>query len=188
MSLDTLKDRLPDYAKDLRLNLSAIAATAGLTPQQLWGAVLASAIAARNADVIAAAGAEAGKHLDAAALGAAKAAAAIMGMNNIYYRFTHLVASKDYASMPARLRMNAIANPGVAKLDFELWSLAVSAINGCGMCIDAHEREVLAKGATKDMVQNVVRIAAIIHGVAATLEAEAVLAGVADAAETNAAA
>jgi alkyl hydroperoxide reductase subunit D len=177
MSLDALKDRLPDYAKDLRLNLSAIATTAGLTPQQLWGTVLASAIAARNAEVTAAAAAEAARHLDGAALWAAKAAAAIMGMNNIYYRFTHLVASKDYASMPARLRMNVIANPGVAKLDFELWSLAVSAINGCGMCIDSHEREVLAKGATKDMVQNVVRIASIVHAVAATLDAEAAIAG-----------
>ena len=176
MSFDALKDRLPDYAKDLRLNLTAIATTAGLTPQQLWGTVLASAIAARNPAVLEAAAAEAGKHLDAAALNAAKAAAAIMGMNNIYYRFTHLVASKDYATMPARLRMNVIANPGVAKLDFELWSLAVSAINGCGMCIEAHEREVLGKGATKEMVQNVVRIAAIVHGVAAALEAEAIFA------------
>jgi alkyl hydroperoxide reductase subunit D len=177
MSIDALKDRLPDYAKDLRLNLSGIAATPGLTPQQLWGAALASAIASRNGEVTAAVAAQARAQLDPAAFQAAQAAAAIMAMNNIYYRFTHLVASKDYATMPARLRMNVIANPGVPKLDFELWSLAVSAINGCGMCIDAHEREVLAKGATKEMVQNIVRIAAIIHAVAVTLEAEATLGG-----------
>jgi lipoyl-dependent peroxiredoxin subunit D len=175
MSIESLKNRLPDYAKDMRLNLGGIATTPGLTPQQLWGAALASAIAARNAEVTAAVAAEARAHLDAAAFQAAEAAAAIMAMNNIYYRFTHLVASKDYASMPARLRMNVIANPGVDKLDFELWSLAVSAINGCGMCIDAHEREVLGKGATKEMVQNIVRIAAIIHGVAVTLDAESAL-------------
>jgi alkyl hydroperoxide reductase subunit D len=177
MSIDTLKDRLPDYAKDLRLNLSGIAATPGLTPQQLWGTVLASAIASRNGAVIEAAAGEARKHLDGTGVAAVQAAAAIMAMNNIYYRFVHLVAAKDYASMPAKLRMNVIANPGAPKLDFELWSLAVSAINGCGKCIDSHEREVLGKGATKEMVQNIVRIAAIIHAVAVTIESEDALAG-----------
>jgi alkyl hydroperoxide reductase subunit D len=176
MSIESLKNRLPDYAKDLRLNLAGIATTPGLTPQQLWGAALASAIAGRNGEVIAAVAADARAHLDGAAFQAAQGAAAVMAMNNIYYRFTHLVASKDYASMPARLRMNVIANPGVARLDFELWSLAVSAINGCGMCIDAHEREVLGKGATKEMVQNVVRIAAIVHAVSVTLAGENALA------------
>ena len=81
-----------------------------------------------------------------AALGAAKAAAAIMAMNNIYYRFVHLVSAPDYKSMPAKLRMNVIGRPGVEKTDFELWSLAVSAINGCGMCVDAHERELRKAG------------------------------------------
>ncbi len=179
MSIDALKARLPDYARDLRLNLSAIAATPGLTPQQLWGTALASAIASRNGEVIAAVAAEARAHLDATAFQAAQAAAAIMAMNNIYYRFTHLVGSREYAAMPARLRMSVIASPGVPRLDFELWSLAVSAINGCGLCIDAHEREVLAKGVSRESVQNVVRIAAIIHAVAATLGGEDAVQGAA---------
>lgn len=171
MSIEALKARLPEHAKDLRLNLAAIAATPGLTAQQLWGTALASAIAARNGEVIAAVAAEARPHLDEAAFKAAQAAAAVMAMNNVYYRFTHLVTNKDYAAMPARLRMGVIANPGVPKLDFELWSLAVSAINGCGACMDAHEREVLAKGAGKEAVQNVVRIAAVIHAAAVALDA-----------------
>ena len=129
-------------------------------------------IASRNAVVRAAVLAEARARLSPQALDAAKAAAAIMGMNNVYYRFTHLVSSADYRTMPAKLRMNVIGNPGVDKLDFELWSLAVSAINGCGMCLDAHEKEVLAKGAGRETVQNVVRIASVIHGVAVALEAE----------------
>ena len=66
---------------------------------------------------------------------AARAAAAIMGMNNIYYRFLHLVEDAEYQTMPARLRMNVIGNPGIDKLDFELLSLAVSAVNGCGLCV-----------------------------------------------------
>lgn len=177
MSIDALKSRLPEYAKDLKLNLSGLPNTPGLTEQQLWGTLLASAIASRNAEVTAAIAEEAGRHLSEPADQAAKAAAAITGMNNIYYRFTHLIGNKDYAGMPAKLRMNVIANPGVDRVDFELWSLAVSIINGCGKCIDAHEREVLGKGLSKEAVQNVARIAAVVHAVAATLEAESALAG-----------
>ncbi|HSK40737.1 MAG TPA: carboxymuconolactone decarboxylase family protein [Arenibaculum sp.] len=176
MPLDALKARLPDYAKDLRLNLSGVFNGTNLTPVQAWGTAVASAIASRNPDVIREITAEARQHLDETALAGAKAAAAIMGMNNIYYRFVHLSSTTDYAQMPARLRMNVIANPGVDKLDFELWSLAVSAVNGCGMCIESHEREVVKKGAGKEAVQDTVRIAAVIHAVAVTLDAEAELA------------
>ncbi|HEV7370205.1 carboxymuconolactone decarboxylase family protein [Arenibaculum sp.] len=172
MSIDALKARLPDYAKDLRLNLSNVFNSTNLTPQQVWGTAVASAIAARNADLVRAVTAAAADHLDETALNAAKAAAAVMGMNNIYYRFVHLSSTTDYAQMPARLRMNVIGNPGVDKLDFELWSLAVSAVNGCGMCIESHEREVVKKGAGKEAVQDTVRIASVIHAVAVTLDAE----------------
>ena len=65
-----------------------------------------------------------------------------MGMNNIYYRFLHLVEDGEYQTMPARLRMNIIGNPGIDKLDFELLSLAVSAVNGCGLCVTSHEKQV----------------------------------------------
>ncbi len=61
-----------------------------------------------------------------------------MAMNNVYYRFTHLAGNQEYRNMPAKLRMNVIGATGIDKIDFELFSLAVSAINGCGMCIDAH--------------------------------------------------
>lgn len=172
MSLETLKARLPDYAKDLRLNLGTVLSAPGLTPRQTWGAALATAIAARNPEVIAAIEAEVAQHLDPATMNAARAAAAIMSMTNIYYRFTHLVSAKDYASMPAKLRMTVVANPGVDAVDFELWSLAVSAVNGCGQCIDAHERQLSAKGVSHETVQNIVRIAAVVHAVAVTLGAE----------------
>jgi alkyl hydroperoxide reductase subunit D len=177
MSIDALKSRLPDYAKDLKLNLSGLPNTPGLTPQQLWGTMLAAAVASRNGEVIAAIAEEARSHLSEPAQQAAKAAAAVTSMNNVYYRFTHLVGNKDYAGMPAKLRMNVLANPGVDKVDFELWSLAVSAVNGCGACIDAHEREVIGKGLTKDAVQNAVRIAAVLYAVSTALEAETALAG-----------
>ncbi len=172
MSLEALKARLPDYAKDLKLNLSTLAAEPSLTQQQRAGAFVASALASRNSGVTAAVIGEFGTQLSPEALTAAKAAASIMAMNNVYYRFTHLVAAPDYKTMPAKLRMNVLAKPGVEKADFELWSIAVSAINGCGMCLDSHERIVRGQGVSSEAVQTVVRIAAVVHAVAATLDGE----------------
>jgi lipoyl-dependent peroxiredoxin subunit D len=176
MSLDALRGRIPDYAKDLRLNIGSLASEPGLTEQQRAGTFIASALASRNAEVSRALVAEFAPKLSAEALEAAKAAAAIMAMNNVYYRFTHLVGG-EYPKLPARLRMNVMAKPGVDKVDFELWSLAVSAINGCGMCMEAHERVVLGAGLTREQVQTAVRIAAVVHAVAATLDGEDALAG-----------
>ena len=175
MSIATLKNKIPDYAKDIKLNLSSLASDETLTTQQLWGTFLASAIATGNATVIAAIEAEAADNLSAQALDAAKSAAAIMGMNNIYYRFAHIATNKEYQSMPAKLRMNVIGNPGVEKLDFELWSLAVSAINGCGMCIDAHESVLRKEGLTSSDVQTAVRVAATVNAVATVIATEEAL-------------
>ena len=119
---------------------------------------------------------EFGPQLSAEALSAAKAAAAVMGMNNVYYRFTHLVGG-DYHKLPAKLRMNVMAKPGVEKVDFELWSLAVSAVNGCGMCMESHEKVVRHGGLSSEQVQAAARIAAVVHAVAAVLDGEDALAG-----------
>ncbi|TCZ56322.1 carboxymuconolactone decarboxylase family protein [Roseicella aquatilis] len=175
MSLEALRNALPDYAKDQKLNLGSLSTEPVLTEQQRAGCFVASALATRNATVIREIVGEFGPTLSPEALTAAKAAASIMGMNNIYYRFTHLVQG-DYAQMPAKLRMNVMAKPGVDKADFELWSLAVSAINGCGMCMESHEKVVLQHGLGKEQVQAAVRIAAVVHATAVTLDAETALA------------
>lgn len=177
MSIESLKQRLPEYAKDQRLNLSSLAAEPALTEQQRAGTFIASALASRNAEVLAAVIGEFGPKLAPEALEAAKAAASIMAMNNIYYRFTHLVSAPEYRTMPAKLRMNVMAKPGVDKADFELWSLAVSAINGCGTCVDSHEKTARQHGLSPEAVQAAVRIAAVVHAVAATLDGEAVIGG-----------
>ncbi|MCC6470635.1 MAG: carboxymuconolactone decarboxylase family protein [Alphaproteobacteria bacterium] len=174
MSIDSLKSALPDYAKDIKLNLSAIASDPSLGDQRLWGTLLASALATRQPQVIAAIEAEARTRMSPEAINAAKAAHAVMAMNNVYYRFAHLVAAKDYATLPARLRMNVMANPGVEKADFELWSLAVSAINGCGKCMDSHEAELRKHGLAPQEIQTAVRAAAVVHAVAAVLDGEQV--------------
>lgn len=178
MSIETLKDSLGDYAKDIKLNLSNVLTTDGapeLSQNQIYGIALASAYATKNAVVIAAVSGEVAATLTEAEVNAAKAAASIMGMNNVYYRFVHLVGDKDYSALPAKLRMNIIGNPGIAKVDFELYSLAVSAINGCGMCMEAHVHEVIKAGISKLGVQSSIRIAAVVNAAAqaeflATLE------------------
>ena len=172
MSIDALKDALPDYAKDIRLNLGSLTTEPALTEEQRAGTFIVAALAARNPLVTRAIEATFAPNLSPEALTAARAAAAIMAMNNVYYRFTHLVGG-DYQTMPARLRMNVMARPGVDKATFELWSLAVSAINGCGTCLQSHEKAVRQHGLSAEQVQAAVRIAAVVHAAAAVLDGEA---------------
>lgn len=173
MSLDTIKDRLPDYARDLKLNLSSVLTpqgAPGLTETQIAAVALSTAIASRNMELARAVENWVHDKLDEKTLNAARAAAAIMGQNNVYYRFLHLVEDREYQTMPARLRMNVIGNPGIDKLDFELLSLAVSAVNGCGLCVTAHEKQLRSGGISRESIQSAVRIASVIHAVAGVLE------------------
>jgi alkyl hydroperoxide reductase subunit D len=176
MPLEALANRVPQPARDLKQNLASVGTSTALTEQQLWGAVYASALAARTASVITVVAAEAAQHLSPAAIEAAKAAHAIMAMNNIYYRSLHMIHDEAIYKMPARLRMTVIGNPGVDKLDFELWELAVSAVNGCDTCLKAHVKGILDGGGTREQIQEAIRVAAIVHAVAATLEGEEALA------------
>ena len=176
MDLTTIRNLIPEHAKDLRLNIATVLSSEGapgLSETQILATAVAAGIAARNSTLLREIETLAAAKLDAAQLHAARAAASIMGMNNVYYRFTHLVGNDEYAKLPARLRMNVIANPGVDKTDFELYSLAVSAINGCGACLAAHERVVRKAGMSAEGVQSAVRIAAVIHGIAVALESQA---------------
>ncbi|MBA4801776.1 MAG: carboxymuconolactone decarboxylase family protein [Euryhalocaulis sp.] len=172
MSLEDLRGELPAYAKDLKLNLGSLANETVLDDQKKWGAYLASAHGAANPAVVKAIESEVADKLSEEAAEAARAAAAIMGMNNVYYRFTHLASNKDYRNLPAKLRMNIIGKPGVEKADFELWSLAVSAINGCGMCVDSHEAELKKAGVTTEQIQAAVRIASVVNAVSKVMQAE----------------
>ncbi|MFG1398789.1 carboxymuconolactone decarboxylase family protein [Roseixanthobacter pseudopolyaromaticivorans] len=173
MSIEALKAQLPDFAKDVKLNLSSLTREDSISPQQLYGLLVACGLTTRNAAVAQALEAEAAPHLAPAAMNAAKAAASIMAMNNVYYRFTHLASNKAYETLPAKLRMSVIGSPGVDKADFELWSLAVSAMNGCGRCIDSHEKVLRDAGISEAQIQTAVRVAAIVASAAVALEAAA---------------
>lgn len=174
MSVETLRADLPPYARDLKLNLGSIIANSSLSEQQLWGTVVACAAASRSARTLSELAEDAREHLDQVAFEAALGAASIMGMNNIFYRARHLLHGA-YDDLRAGLRMQIIGKPGVDKVDFELWSLAVSAINGCGACLEAHESVVREAGATREQVFDALRLAAVISGVAQAIDSAEVL-------------
>ena len=173
MSLEQLLNSLPDYARDIKINMSSVLRQTELTEQQTWGTAVACAMAARNLELMAALTAEAAPRLNAQAMQAAKAAAAIMGMNNVFYRFRHFAAANEkYAAIPARLRMQAIRSHGSDPVDFELLCLAVSSINGCQACVEAHEKVLREKGIGEESIVAAVRIAATVHALAGVLDAE----------------
>ena len=173
MSINDLKARLPDYAKDLRLNLESVLSEGGapgLKDSQIRMVALATAVAARYAPLTAAVDAWAAELLNEQQRNGARAAAAMMAMSNIYYRFTHMAGDPEYATLRAGLRMNVMANPGIDKIDFEMCSLAVSAINGCAACVESHEKTLRKHEVPIQAVQSAARIAAVMHAVAVTLE------------------
>jgi alkyl hydroperoxide reductase subunit D len=175
----TLIASLPDAAKDLKLNLQSVLGDGAnsLSTEQRFGVALACSFAARNEPLKAALLSDAEKVLTEAWIDDAKAAAALMSMNNVYYRFRHMIGKPEYAAMPPRLRMSRIASPQTTKLDFELLCLAVSAINACEMCVRSHEKSLLELGATEVQVHDAVRIAAAVFAAAVSLELEPAAAG-----------
>ncbi|MDT5220897.1 MAG: lipoyl-dependent peroxiredoxin subunit [Mycobacterium sp.] len=165
MSVENLKAALPEYAKDLKLNLGSITRTAVLNEEQLWGTLLASAAATRNAQVLGEIASEAADNLSAEAYNAALGAASIMGMNNVFYRGRGFLEGR-YDDLRPGLRMNIVGNPGVDKATFELWSFAVSSINGCSHCMVAHEHTLRESGIDREVVLEALKVAAIVSGVA----------------------
>jgi alkyl hydroperoxide reductase subunit D len=171
-SLEVVRGELADAHKDTRLNLQAVLEGGSLTPEQRWGIAVASAYAARNDRLKEAILNEAKKALTnpEPVIEDARAAASLMAMNNVYYRFRHMIGKESYSTKRAGLRMNRLAQVLTNKVDFELVCLAVSAINGCEMCVRAHEKVVLEGGLSEDQVHDAVRVASVIHAAAVGLE------------------
>ncbi len=169
-ALETLRGAFPDAAKDISLNLQSVLQGGALNPAQKWGVAIASAYTARNPELTAAVLSDAAREVGPEVIEDAKAAAALMAMNNVYYRFRHIVGKESYGTKPARLRMNRLVKPATNKADFELFSLAVSAINNCETCVKSHEHAVLEGGLTEEHVHDAVRVAATLHAAAVALE------------------
>ena len=172
-NFEQLRGAFPEYAKDIKLNLSSVLQPSPMmTEAQLWGCALTCAIVSNSETLRTAIASTAIGKLSDKEMNAAKTAAALMSMNNVYYRFLDLVGDESYSKQPAQLRMNGIANHGIDTKDFELWSLAASAINACGYCISSHEKKLIAEGVTQDTIRHAVRIAAVIKAAAVVIESE----------------
>jgi alkyl hydroperoxide reductase subunit D len=172
MTLQMIQDAIPAFAKDIKLNFSSLLnSDLPLTEQQFWGVMLASAMSSKNSVLTHAVTLQAQEKLSNEAFSAAKSATALMAMNNIYYRFTHSVSNAEYSKMPANLRMSVMAQPGIDKNDFELFALAISAINGCQFCMDSHEKLLKSKGMSNETIQAAIRVAAIVSATAVVIDA-----------------
>jgi len=169
-ALEALAETFPDAARDLRVNLTAVLRESSLDERTRLAVALASALASRSRPLAAAIERDGAGTLDEAARDDAEAAVTLMAMNNVFYRFRHMVGKPAYELMPARLRMQRIAKPRMGKGEFELLCLAVSAIEGCELCVRSHEASVLAAGLTEENVLDAVRIAAVVRGCAAAAE------------------
>lgn len=173
MSLTALQSALPAYAEDLRKNLDRLARESLLSDQQKWGCFLACAFASGTPVLAQAFKAETETRLTPEAKAAAKAAAAMMGMNTVYYGAINLLANHDYRGAPVNLSMTALTSPTVDKMDFELWALAVSAMANCAACLNSHEAELHKRGVTLERMQAAIRIAAVVNGISLVLRGEA---------------
>ncbi len=168
--IEAIRSAIPEAAKDIKLNLQSVLQGGTLSAAQRWGVAIAAAAASRHQGIREAILHDARNEVDAALVEDAMAAAALMAMNNVYYRFRHFIDKPSYADKPARLRMNRLVKPATNKVDFELFSLAVSAVNGCETCVRAHEKVVIEGGLTEEQVHDAIRIAATIFAAAVALE------------------
>ncbi len=176
MNVENIRSIIPDYAKDLRLNLGSVITTSSLDPVMAWGAALTAALVSKNAQVIQGILADAKAHLDATHLEGVKSAAAIMGMTNVWYKFTDMVKDDEVKKLPAKLRMNVIMNHGgVNQALFEGWGLAASVVNACGVCVTAHAAQLRKQDMTAQHVVDIARIATVVKAVADTLSFDKML-------------
>jgi alkyl hydroperoxide reductase subunit D len=168
--LNSIKELIPDYAKDIRLNIDGTIARSSLEGNDAVGVALAAAFAAKSRtiiDVITASGA-----LSAEESNAALTAAALMGMNNVWYPYVEMSEDADLKGQPAQLRMNAYAtNGGVDKRRFEMYALSASIIGKCHFCVKAHFEQLKKEGMSSQQLRDVGRIAAVVNAAAQVIAA-----------------
>ena len=163
--LNTLKADIPDYAKDVRLNLDSVIGRSSLDTPDAVGAALAAAYAARSKPIVDAIRTSGG--LSETDANAALSAAALMGMNNVWYPYVEMAADEDLRTQRAELRMNAYAtHGGVDKKRFELFALAASIVGKCHFCIQSHYKLLKENGLTAQQLRDVGRIAAVVAAAA----------------------
>jgi alkyl hydroperoxide reductase subunit D len=168
-NVNQLMEQIPAAAADLSSNLSTVLQSQFLSPKQIWSVALASSYFVQQPALTAAVLADAQGVIGEEGVEDSHGAAAIMGMNAVYYRFRHMISKESYSERMAGLRMNRMVNPATSKIQFELCSLACAAIAGCEACLQAHEANLVEEGLTEDQVHDTIRIAAVIQGVAVAI-------------------
>jgi alkyl hydroperoxide reductase subunit D len=168
--LNSIKELIPDYAKDIRLNIDGTIARSSLEGSDAVGVALAAAFAAKSRviiDIIQASGA-----LPPDEQNAVLTASALMGMNNVWYPYVEMAGDEDLKTQPAQLRMNAYAtNGGVDKRRFEMYALAASIVGKCHFCVKSHFELLKKEGMSATQLRDVGRIAAVVNAASQVIAA-----------------
>jgi lipoyl-dependent peroxiredoxin subunit D len=174
-ALDAIRAEIPEAAKGLRSNLSTVLDAGTLAPAERWGVAIAVALASRSRRLAEALVASRPAEVTSKTVEDAVAAASLMGMTNVFYRFQHLVGKPSYERKPAGLRMRRLPQAASTGAAFELFSLAVSAVNACEICVRSHEAKLLEHGITEDQIHDAVRIASVVYGAAVALDSSSLI-------------
>lgn len=167
--LTTIKGQLPDWAKDIRLNVDGTIARSSLSTADAIGVALAAAFAAKSTFLVG----QFKLGLTEEDINGVLTAAALMGMNNAYYPFVEMTGDEQLRTLPAKLRMNAYAtHGGIDKARFEIFGLAASIIGKCHFCVKSHYDAAKAAGISTEQLQDVGRIASVVNAVAQVLSAQ----------------
>jgi len=165
--VDTIKEALPDYAKDVRLNLDSVIKRSSINEELASACALAAAFATGNGKLVSFIQSNIA---DEKERDAALAAASIMAMTNVWYPYVEMVDDENLRGLPAQIRMNAIASHGgTTKERFESYSLAASIVGKCHFCVKAHYEGLKKMGYTVEQLRDIGRIAAVINSVAKVL-------------------
>jgi alkyl hydroperoxide reductase subunit D len=164
--VQSVKESIPDHSKDIRLNVDSVINRSGLDPVDAHAVAYVSALAAGNGGLAFQIEMNGPLFLAEAEREAAKTAASLMGMNNVWYPFVEMAGDEGMKGLPAGLRMNAYAtHGGVSKKKFEMYSLAASIIGKCHFCVKSHYDTLKKEGMTTQELMAVGRIAAVVHAI-----------------------
>ena len=171
-ALEDVRNLIPETARDLKLNLQTVLQPSTLSESQRWGVAVASAVAARNPRLRDAIIADARAAVAPAVVDDALAAAALMGMNNVWYPYIEMAGDDELKTQRAELRMNAYASSGgVEKKKFEAYALAASIVGKCHFCVASHYALLKKEGLTTQQLRDIGRIAAVVNAAAQVLAA-----------------
>jgi alkyl hydroperoxide reductase subunit D len=163
--IDQVKEALPSYAKDTKLNIDAVILRSTIPVEEAIGCALAAAVATGNGKLVSMIYSEAGSEADPA-----MTAASLMAQNNIWYPYVEMADDPALTGLPAQLRMNAISSHGgTTKAKFESYSLAASIVGKCHFCVKAHYDTLKKEGYSVEQLRDIGRISSVINSVARVL-------------------